>query len=272
MKFRDVLVGLLKLLVAAVALNLFLPIWLVRILVGLVAVVFIYDWLIRSLGLNSVVAGKIGRLTTAVFVVHLALLGINVRWPWLGQALEARQYYTSLWFTDRANPKYPQTLALALYNTEGARLNSEEAFYVKALEKIQDKIRRGDKPDSSDLAVIEGARQYLPELTKQLEGMNLGRPKSKRVSGSSKTFGSATVIERTAPLDGWSKVVEIPVSHRFRVVPEGRILVRTWRGDEFERQPGDGGGPWLGRLSQASFWFKSLEAEPVKVLVELEPM
>ncbi len=66
--------------------------------------------------------------------------------------------------------------------------------------------------------------------------------------------------------DCWSGNISIPPSTLFRIVPEGRVTIRTWSGRVIHDAPGQAN--WLGdEIRDANFKIISDEQQPVKVAV-----
>lgn len=176
MKARDIIIGLIAILLGVIVFKIFLPWWLIAVVMGLVTVFAVYGWVTKATGLEAVWAKRIFAIAIVIFLISLAISLIDQKWQWLGRAMESRQLYSSFMATDRVDPKYPETLAMTLYQTERMRIETEEQKYKKALEAIQEKLAAGKELSQNDKLWIEAAKKKLPELDKELANIRLSRP------------------------------------------------------------------------------------------------
>ena len=73
-----------------------------------------------------------------------------------------------------------------------------------------------------------------------------------------------------APVGKWSENYSVPPRHWCRIVPLGKIKVKTWDGREIDDEPGK--DTWLGHdVLDANFRFTSRESTEVKVAIVLTP-
>lgn len=68
----------------------------------------------------------------------------------------------------------------------------------------------------------------------------------------------------------WSGNISIPAQYWFRIVPEGRVTIRTWSGRVIHDAPGQAN--WLGdEIRDGNFRIISDESQPVKVVIIFRP-
>lgn len=76
-----------------------------------------------------------------------------------------------------------------------------------------------------------------------------------------------------APVGRWSENFSVPPHHRFRIVPHGKIAVRTWDDREFDVDAEPGEPIWLGKnILDANFKFTSRDTAQVAVEIILQPV
>lgn len=138
--------------------------------------------------------------------------------------------------------KYGQTeLALATYNSN---------------EDTVDRVR----PRGSETFTQISAR--LPDETQKYV------PAVMLAVGAYQTGGFALTV--LAKIGEWSENVSVPPFHWARVIPEGKIRIRIWNGQEIDDEPGKAN--WLGDdILNANFRFQSREGGDVKVTVLMRP-
>ncbi len=185
---KNIIVGLIAILLGTIVLKIFFPWWLIAIVMGLVAAFAVYNWVTKATGLSPAWAKRIVTIAIVIFLISLTISLIDQKWPWLGATMESRQIYSSFQTTDRVDPKYPNTLAMSIYQTEKMRVENEELKYKKALEAIQEKLAAGKELSQNDKDWIEKAKEKLPKLDKELDKIRLSRANG--ISWSTELFKS----------------------------------------------------------------------------------
>ena len=184
---KEILFGLLAVLVGTIIFKIFLPWWLIAVVMGLVILLTVHGWVIKVLGLDPIWGKRIALLALVVLLISIIVPQIDRKSPWLGKATESRGIYSSFKVTDWVDPKYPETLAMALYRLKTKLIEMEEIEQAKKMDKIYKKIEAGKKPDQSDRQAIETAEKRFSELDKKSATTRLSRSNGRAWLESVKT-------------------------------------------------------------------------------------
>jgi len=111
----------------------------------------------------------------------------------------------------------------------------------------------------------EPAREVWREIGKSAADLE-SRPTTR---GAVNTSGESEMVTITAPTKDWSRNVSIPMKATGRISPQGRVLVKTLSGDQWEDGPHQMRPPRRrDSMWDRTFAFQSLEDKPVEVIVE----
>ena len=262
MRIRDLLGGIIGTALAAIALNIFLPGWVIRLVLGFVTVLFIYNWIAKRVGLDQLWVKRILALALLLAAVHLFSVFMEKRWPWLSESVAARGRYTTYKLSDRANPDFPEELSVALHKTEAMILNMEEGEYVRSLQVIQDKILKGQILTDNDREMVVIAKKKFAEIQTERAAIDIvpqsqvNRDRGRENGEQTYTFPEG-VDEIEVPLHPtkWSGWVRTPPGSHWRIdqPDKGWTEVKFLDGSRSKLISGE--PVWFGKRS-VNGWFR----------------
>lgn len=185
---RNLLITILVIIVGTLLLRVFVPWWGISLLMGTVSVLAIYAWVTENTPIPEKWAKRILLIVATIFAISLILSFVSQKWPWLDEAFDERQFYSSLVATDLVDPKYPDLLARSVYQTERMKIRAEENQLNGLLAVTQRKLADGIPLTVTDEAVVKRAKERLVALDKELASVNLARQKTE--TSDSKPIGS----------------------------------------------------------------------------------
>ncbi len=277
-RFRELFGGMLGILFAAIFLNIFLPAWFVKIVIGLIAAFFIIGWTTEKVNLDTLWARRIRTLGIAIFLVFISKPHVEGMTPgWIKSALAHRATHTSLVVADKIDSKRAIDLDMALYQAKLSIINVGRKADYDSLRAITEKVSQGELTEKERIkadSLIATIEKNRAKINAQLASLSLAGAGSKRaiIGQLSEEIGGipAESHEYIAPVGTWSEEVRIPPNCWFRISPEDNIKVKTWNGEVRNLSPDI--NRWDGDyIEHAVFSFMAATDHEVRVLVLTRP-
>lgn len=175
---KSLLITILSIAVGALLLRIFIPWWVISLLMGIIAVLAIYSWTAANTPIPEPWAKKVLLIAAIFFAISLTMSFVSQKWPWVDKAFDDRQLYSSFAAADLIDPKYPDLLAQNVYQTERMKIRAEESQLNALLAVTQRKLADGIPLTATDEAVVKRAKERLTALDKELVNVNIARPKT----------------------------------------------------------------------------------------------
>jgi len=181
---KGAITGPISLLIGIIILKVFLPAWLVVVIMGCVIVASVYFWVIDKTRISPALAKKIATIAIALFILNVGFTLAEKSAPWLSRAMKRLQVYGTFWVTDKVDPGYDARAAIEKYKTRELLITAEMEKQIRIQKGLQERILKGGTIDTS---LMISSEKRIDELQEEMRKLHLARENNERTPG---TMGS----------------------------------------------------------------------------------